>query len=108
LAEQDAGSGLLPSQRQLAVYPDTDLMITSQVVRTLERRGLLSRTADAAGDGRIKRLAVTNAGRDLAVRALDVVETADAGFFDRFPDRDRLLAVLQQLADVPTGSRPSR
>lgn len=102
LAEQSAGSGPLPSQRQLAECAGTDVMMTSQVVRTLERRGLLSRTADDAGDGRIKRLAVTDAGRDLAIRALDVVEAADAAFFDRSPDRERLLSVLQHLADVPS------
>ncbi len=100
LAEHSAGPGPLPSQRQLAEHADTDVMMTSQVVRVLERRGLLERTADD-GDGRIKRLAVTNTGRELTLRAVEVVEAADAAFFDRVADRDRLLAMLQQLVDVP-------
>ena len=107
LTEQTSGPP--PSQRQLAEHADTDVMMTSQVVRALERRGLLQRTADNAGDGRIKRLAVTDTGRELAVRAVEVVEAADAAFFDHVPDRGRLLAVLQQLVDVstpPIGTRP--
>ena len=100
LAEQSAGPSPLPSQRQLAEHVGTDVMMTSQVVRVLERRGLLERTADDAGDGRIKRLAVTSTGRALAVRAIEVVEAADAAFFDRVLDHDRLLTMLQQLADV--------
>lgn len=99
LAEQSAGPGPLPSQRQLAEHVGADVMMTSQVVRVLERRGLLERTADDAGDGRIKRLAVTSTGRELAVRAIEVVDAADAAFFDRVPGRDRLLTVLQQLAN---------
>ena len=108
LGEQNAGSGPPPSQRQLAEHADTDVMMTSQVVRALERRGLIERTADDAGDGRVKRLTVTHTGRELAVRAVEVVETADAAFFDRVPHRDRLLAVLQQLADAPTAPVTAR
>lgn len=101
LGEQAAEAGPPPSQRQLAEHAGTDIMMTSQVVRALERRGLLRRTEDP-GDGRVKRLAVTEVGRDLAVQALDVVEAADAAFFGGVADRDRLLAVLQQLDELPT------
>ena len=100
LGAHRAASEPLPSQRQLAAHADTDVMMTSQVVRVLERRGLVERTADDAGDGRVKRLAVTDAGRDLAVRAVEVVEAADEAFFARVPDHGRLLAVLGQLADL--------
>ena len=105
LSEQDAGR--LPSQRELAEHAGTDVMMTSQVVRALERRGLVRRTADEAGDARVKRLAVTDVGRELAVRAVAVVEDADAEVFDRVVDRERLLAALRQLAGVPVaGARP--
>ncbi len=91
---------------------DTDVMMTSQVVRTLERRGLLSGTADAA-DAADKRLTVTAAGSALAGRVIEVVEATDAVFFDRVDDRWQLVGILRQLADhagpaptAPDADRP--
>ena len=107
LAGQAADPGQLPSQRQLAAHADADVMMTSQVVRTLERRGLLTRTSDPA-DARVKRLTVTAAGGALAEQAVEIVETADAAFLDRVTDRAQLLGVLQQLAGpVPVGRTAS-
>lgn len=106
LSEQDAGR--LPSQRELAEHAGTDPMMTSQVVRALERRGLVRRSADEAGDARVKRLAVTRTGEERAVRAVAVVEAADAAFFDPVDDRGQLLAVLQRLADAPVAGGCTR
>ena len=100
LTGHNAGPGPPPSQRELAEHAGTDVMMTSQVVRVLERRGLLQRTTDPA-DSRIRRLAVTGTGRELAVRAVEVVQAADAAFFDQVPGRDQLLTVLQHLAGTP-------
>jgi len=44
-------------------------MMTSQVLRALEIRGLVNRALDPA-DGRVKRLTVTAAGQRLAVRTV--------------------------------------
>ncbi len=68
------------TQKQLADQAATDPMMTSQVLRALERRGLLQRRPHPA-DKRARALAVTAAGRDLANRAVVAVETCDAGFF---------------------------
>jgi DNA-binding MarR family transcriptional regulator len=95
LARHDATGGL-PSQRQVADHAAADVMMSSQVLRVLEQRGLLTRGADPA-DARVKRLDVTAAGAALAERAIAVVETADAVFFGRSSDPDRLLAVLREL-----------
>jgi DNA-binding MarR family transcriptional regulator len=69
-----------PTQRELADQAGTDPMMTSQVVRTLEKRGLVERRPDP-DDARARRLSVTRRGRTLAQRAIKVVEEADRAFF---------------------------
>lgn len=97
LATHDIDDGL-PSQRQVADHAAADVMMSSQVLRALERRGLLIRGPDPA-DARVKRLDVTAGGAALAQRAVAVVEAADAAFFGRSTDPERLLAVLRELAE---------
>ncbi len=75
-------------------------MMTSQVLRVLELRNLLTRAGDPA-DARVKRLTVTDSGRRLAEEAVAVVEAADARFFAGVGDRGQLLDVLHRLADDP-------
>ncbi|MGQ0837252.1 MarR family winged helix-turn-helix transcriptional regulator [Actinokineospora sp.] len=99
LSDQSAA----PSQRQVADHAGTDVMMTSQVLRALERRGLVARAQDGA-DARVRRLTVTDSGRKLAERAVAVVEAADADFFGRVPDPARLLDILRLLADDPAGA----
>ena len=55
-------------------------MMTSQVLRALERRGLVSRMPHPQ-DGRARALAVSADGRDLANRAVAAVEACDLAFF---------------------------
>jgi len=92
-------AGQPPSQRQVADHAEVDVMMTSQVLRALEQRGLVARAADAT-DARVKRLSVTEAGRRLAEQAVTIVEAADTEFFTRVGDRAQLLDVLRQLADA--------
>ena len=91
------GGGPGPSQREVADHAEADVMMTSQVLRTLERRGLVTRGADAA-DARVKRLKVTPAGARLARRAQGVVEAADRDFFAGVGHQDALLSHLRELA----------
>ena len=72
--------GEAPSQRRLAEHAGTDPMMTSQVVRALERLDLMRRDRDPA-DARAVRLAVTDAGREGALAAIADVEEADRAFF---------------------------
>ncbi len=88
----------LPSQRQVADHAAADVMMTSQVLRLLEKRNLVTRALDP-GDARVKRLTVTTAGRRLAQRAVAVVEKADAEFFSTVGKPGQLLDVLHHLAD---------
>jgi DNA-binding MarR family transcriptional regulator len=70
--------------------------MTSQVLRTLEDKGLIQRYADQA-DTRAKRIRVTARGAELAPRAIAAVEQADREFFEAVPIEDAL-AMLRTLA----------
>lgn len=86
-----------PSQRRVAEFAATDPMMTSQVLRTLERKGHILRTADSA-DSRARRLAVTGQGSELARRAIAAVEAADASFFSVTSRRGSIVELLRELA----------
>lgn len=82
------------TQRQLAQYAQTDPMMTSQVLRVLESKGLLERQAHPT-DARARRLAPTAAGLALANSAGREVERADRTFFSGLgPDADRFRTLL--------------
>ena len=69
-----------PTQARLAQHAGTDPMMTSQVTRKLEARGLLERAIDPA-DSRARRLHLTAAGRAVVAQALKDVEAADEDYF---------------------------
>ena len=86
-----------PNQLSLARQAGTDVKMTSEVLRKLEAKGLIVRTVDAA-DTRAKKLRVTGRGAELAIRAIALVEAADAAFFQATADPAALLAMLRPLA----------
>jgi DNA-binding MarR family transcriptional regulator len=98
--------GEQPSQIALAEFAGTDVKMTSQVVRSLERKGLVKREVDQA-DTRARRLRVTPRGKRLAPGAIAAVEQVDEAFFDDAgrPDAIRL---LRKLARFPSGVRETR
>jgi DNA-binding MarR family transcriptional regulator len=75
--------------------------MTSQALRTLERKGLIDREVDAA-ETRARRVRVTERGAALAPRAIAVVEEVDARFFADIPKREAL-RVLRRLANRELG-----
>ena len=85
----------------MAAHAGTDVIMTSSILRGLEGRGLVTRTPDPA-DARIRRLAVTDAGRRLALQSIGVVEAADAAFFAPLADEPRLVHLLSRLVNAPT------
>jgi DNA-binding MarR family transcriptional regulator len=95
-----AGGDAGPSQREVADHAEADVMMTSQVLRTLEKRGLVTRHADER-DARVKRLKVTGDGARLARRAQAAVEKADRAFFAEVGDHAALMATLKELAAWP-------
>jgi DNA-binding MarR family transcriptional regulator len=91
--------GERPTQIALAAQAGTDVKMTSQVVRSLERKGLIEREVDAA-DTRARRLQVTKRGAELALRAVAIVEQVDAAFFADIPER-QTLSFLRRLVRLP-------
>jgi DNA-binding MarR family transcriptional regulator len=96
--------GRHPSQIALATFAGTDVKMTSQVVRSLERKGLVEREVDAT-DTRARLLRVTRRGARLAPRAIAAVERVDATFFRvvRPADAVRVLRPLARLHDGEHG-----
>jgi DNA-binding MarR family transcriptional regulator len=68
------------TQRQLADHAASDPMMTSQVLRALEQRGLVERLPHPS-DHRARALTVTGSGRVLANHAVVAVEACDEAFF---------------------------
>jgi DNA-binding MarR family transcriptional regulator len=95
-----------PSQVALAEFAGTDVKMTSQVVRSLERKGLVEREIDQA-DTRARLLRVTRRGGRLAPRAIALVEQIDAAFFDGVPRQDalHLLTLLARLPEPDAARR---
>jgi len=94
-----------PTQVGLAAQAGTDVKMTSQVVRNLEKKGLVEREIDPA-DTRARRLRVTRRGALLAPRAIAVVEAVDAEFFSELPAADAV-DFLGRLAHLPAPSGSS-
>jgi DNA-binding MarR family transcriptional regulator len=90
-----------PTQSQLAQQAGTGPMMTSQVIRKLETRGLLERALDPT-DSRARRLRLTATGHALVSRALSDVEAADERYFAALGrERDAFVRALQILETTP-------
>ncbi|MEO7719317.1 MAG: MarR family transcriptional regulator [Capsulimonas sp.] len=81
------------TQAEISRLAGTDEMMTSQVVRALEKRGLLSRERHRQ-DFRAFQILVTDAGRELAERAIACVEATDEAFFAKLGDESPYLTYL--------------
>ncbi len=89
-----------PSQVILAQTAGTDTMMTSQVLRALEKRGLIVRGADPA-DRRVRRIVLTTAGTDAVAVASPLVDAFEERHFA--PDGEGtadLRRVLETLRDA--------
>ncbi|MEP6909533.1 MAG: MarR family winged helix-turn-helix transcriptional regulator [Actinomycetota bacterium] len=91
--------GERPSQIALAAQAGTDIKMTSQVLRSLERKGLIEREVDPA-DTRARRVRVTPRGKRLAPRAIATVEKVDSRFFANLPAPEAL-RFLRRLVQPP-------
>ena len=82
------------TQAHIAAQAKTDAVMTSEVLRTLERKELLRRRPHPT-DARARQIEVTPAGRRLARRALALVEAADDAFFgEAGPELEALRRLL--------------
>ena len=80
LSELSTQDGNVVKQAALARHCRCDVMMTSQVVRSLERRGLIARAAHS-GDARARAVTLTNTGRQRVTEATPVLEAIDARYF---------------------------
>ncbi len=92
------------TQRDLAEHAGTDHMMTSQVLRALEGKGLIERHAHPA-DRRARTLTITAEGIRLVNRANAAVEDADRRYFavlgDAAPGFTRSLITLDAESPGP-------
>ena len=89
------------TQANLAEFAATDVMMTSQVVRALEKKDLLERLPHPH-DGRARLLRPTPAGADAARAATADVEDADSSFFSALHDAGSFVTELGRLRTPPT------
>jgi DNA-binding MarR family transcriptional regulator len=94
--------GERPTQVALAAQAGTDIKMTSQVLRSLERKSLIEREVDTA-DTRARRLRVTGRGARLAPRAIVVVEQVDTEFFAGVGQAEAL-RLLRRLVQLPNAA----
>lgn len=87
------------TQTNLADFTHIDRMMTSQVLRSLEEKGFLTRV-EHPKDSRAKCIVPTEAGIALARQAVQVVEGADTRFFSAITKDEvkKLVEYLQKLA----------
>lgn len=90
------------TQRDLADAAATDVMMTSQVLRALERKSLVERRPHPT-DGRAYTLAPTPKGIELVNRANAAVEAADRAYFA--PLGEHLAAFTQSLKTLDHATR---
>lgn len=83
------------TQQRLADYAQVDKMMTSKVLQTLERKGIISRRAHPL-DGRGKQLQLTEAGETLLRQAHALVQEVDAAFFGPMQAESLLFNQLMQ------------
>lgn len=85
--------GAVAHQAEVAAAAGMDKMMTSQVLRALEHKGLITRTQDP-DDQRAITVTPTEAGVELVGRAIVAVEEADARFFGVLDEDSALVASL--------------
>lgn len=85
------------TQIELARHCGTDITMTSQVLRALERKGYIERK-QREGDERSKLPHLTEKGAQLIEKAIPLVESVDKGFFGKLKhDIKKCVEILQKL-----------
>jgi DNA-binding MarR family transcriptional regulator len=99
------------NQTNVAKFAHTDVMMTSQVIRTLKAKGLVAVEEDPS-DTRAHVLKVTPTGKRLVRKALELVEDADGKFFGplardsvRFVEMLNLLSQPEKRPEEPNSQR---
>jgi DNA-binding MarR family transcriptional regulator len=92
--EAQATEGRSVTQARISAHARTDVVMTSEVLRTLEGKGLVRRLAHPT-DARARQIVLTPAGQRMVRRAVARVEAVDDSFFaSPGPELRALAAVL--------------
>jgi DNA-binding MarR family transcriptional regulator len=83
------------TQTRLASITNTDVMMTSQVLRKLEARGLVKRKAHET-DSRAKKIVITKKGTEAVEEGIRVVEDVDTDFFEPISKEVEKLGLILQ------------
>jgi DNA-binding MarR family transcriptional regulator len=95
-------SGEKVTQKKLSEFTNSNSMMVSDVVRTLEAKGLLCRTKNPS-DKREILLSPTEEGSNKAKIALPIVEAVDEAFFGNIMEKeDQLNQILLSLLSSNT------
>lgn len=86
------------TQVELARHCKTDINMTSQVLRTLERKGYIERHY-SQGNERSKYPHITAVGARLVEQAIPWVEKVDRKFFSKLPEPKLCIDLLQTLLE---------
>lgn len=90
--------GKMVTQIELARHAGTDITMTSQVLRTLERKGYIERRY-RPGNERSKFPHLTKQGALTIEKAIPLVEALDSNFFSKLQDEtSNFVKILQKLA----------
>ena len=90
------------TQVELSRQTKTDVMTTSQVLSSLEARGLVVRT-EHPDDSRAKSLRLSPGSHELLARAVRLVEVVDAKFFAPLDDQlSSFVSAMKRLVNIPT------
>ncbi len=88
----------LVTQIQVAKHANTDVMMTSNILRTLEKKKFIMRQEHLT-DTRAKTIELTDLGIDVLTEAVKKVETFDRDFFGKLENTTNFNAELLQLLD---------
>jgi DNA-binding MarR family transcriptional regulator len=88
------------SQSRLASFCRTDAMMTSQVIRALERDGYVTRRPHPT-DRRARRIVLTEKGAELLNRAMPIVRETDTDYFGGGADSKPMVDLLRRLWRAP-------
>jgi DNA-binding MarR family transcriptional regulator len=92
--------GIEATQNDIAAHSGSDVTMTSQVLRSLEARKLITRKASKE-DKRARVVTILAGGRHLTMEGLAAVRKVDAAFFDAvLDDPAAFRAELKRLANL--------
>ncbi|AUZ25322.1 MarR family transcriptional regulator [Bacillus subtilis] len=84
------------TQKKLASFSQTNIMMVSEVVRTLEKKGFIQRSKNPQ-DKREVLLSITETGEEKVTAALPIVEEIDQAFFSAAMKEENFLNGLREL-----------